>query len=179
VEELFMARGFLIATCLFAIALAGCGTCKKDLEEAKAQISDLTGKNQKLSEGVQRLNTEKSDLARELADFKDRDAALSKELGQVKKSLSNLAEKNEELRKKRADIEAEVSKLKKENADLTSEIALLKKPTESALKPPSRPAKTTAELHAKPAADQPESLLRAAGSPCDAVIEFMRRAPVA
>ncbi len=170
-----MARAFMTVTCLFAIALAGCGTCKKDLEDAKTQIADLTSRNQQLAEGTKRLEMEKSALAKEMAVAKDRNSELSTELTQAKKSLSNLAEKNEQLRKERASVGAELTKLKKENAELTSTMKELKQQAEPPASQVGKPGRSDRELRPQADKDTREALPSAAVSPCDAVIEYMRR----
>ncbi|MGO8821521.1 MAG: hypothetical protein ACLQT6_18670 [Desulfomonilaceae bacterium] len=160
-----MARNLIFLMCLSLAMLTGCGTDKKNLEKAKTEISDLTAKNQKLSDAYGALVTEKSALTQEVAQLKDQNLAKVTELDQLKKNLSELLQKNEALEKKADQTSAAVAQLKKQKDELTSKIVELNKKA------------TPNPDHVNKFGDpdkQAQTKQETSLNPCDALIEYMK-----
>ncbi len=155
--------------CLSLAILTSCETDKKNLEKAKTEISDLTAKNQKLSDINGKLETEKSALTQEVAQLKDQNVAQVTELDQLKKNLSQLGQKNETLQKKADQINVEAAQLKKQKDELTAKIVELNKKATpnpdhvNKFGEPDKQAQPSKEVNL---------------SPCDALIEYMRNSHV-
>jgi uncharacterized coiled-coil DUF342 family protein len=163
----------MILCLVFLGSLTSCGPSKKDFEDVKTQLSDLTAKTKSLSELNERLTIEKSGLTKELDSLKDKNSALSAESDQYKKDASGLAQKNEELSKTYKQLEVEVGKLKVKNDQLSAQVAELKKKQSQSADHPSPQADTNQPLRFKEDSSSQAVKPRAALTPCDALIEYM------
>jgi len=167
-------RFLAIILCLvFLGSLTSCGPSKKDFEDVKSQVADLTAKSQSLSELNERLTAEKSALGKELDGLKTKNAALSTESDQYKKNASDLAQKNEELSKTYKQLETEVSKLKAKNDQLSAQVNELKKKLSQNTEHPSPQTDANQPLRFKEDSRSPGMAPSRASTPCDALIEYM------
>ncbi len=162
----------MILCLVFLGSLTSCGPSKKDFEDVKTQLSDLTAKNKSLSELNERLTIEKSGLTKELDSLKDKNSALSAESDQYKKDTSSLAQKNEELSKTYKQLEVEVGKLKVKNDQLSAQVAELKKQRQN-LDQSRQQLDSNQPLRFKEDSSSQAVKPRAALTPCDALIEYM------
>jgi len=161
-----MARKLIVLMCLSLAILTSCETDKKNLEKAKTEISDLTAKDQKLSDINGKLETEKSALTQEVAQLKDQNVAQVTELDQLKKSLSQLGQKNETLQKKADQINVEYAQLNKQRDELTAKIVELNK----------KATPNPDQVNKFGGPDKQAQLSKEVNlSPCDALIEYMRK----
>ena len=167
-------RFLAIILCLvFLGSLTSCGPSKKDFEDVKSQVADLTAKSQSLSEMNERLTAEKSALGKELDGLKNKNAALSTESDQYKKNTSDLAQKNEELSKTYKQLETEVSKLKAKNDQLSAQVNELKKKLSQNTEHPSPQTDANQPLRFKEDSRSAGVAPSRASTPCDALIEYM------
>ncbi len=161
-----MAKNLIVVMCLSLAMLASCGTDKKNLEKARTEISDLTAKNQKLSDANGALANEKSALTQEVAQLKDQNLAKVTELDHLKKNLSELLQKNEALEKKADQAGAAVAQLKKQKDELTAKIVELNK----------KATPNPDHVNKFEGSDEQGQLVNEANlSPCDALIQYMRK----
>jgi septal ring factor EnvC (AmiA/AmiB activator) len=161
-----MVRKLIILMCLSLAILTSCETDKKNLEKAKAEISELTAKNQQLADVKGHLETDKSALTQEIAQLKDQNVALGAERDQLKNNISELVRKNEAIQKKSEQTDAEVTKLKKQKDELMAKIVDLNKKS------------TPNPDHVNKFGDSDKQTLLNQQSnltPCDALIEYMRK----
>ena len=162
----------MILCLVFLGSLTSCGPSKKDFEDVKTQLSDLTAKNKSLSELNERLTIEKSGLTKELDSLKDKNSALSAESDQYKKEASGVTQKNEELSKTYKQLEVEVGKLKVKNDQLSAQVAELKKQRQN-LDQSRQQLDSNQPLRFKEDSSSQAVKPRAALTPCDALIEYM------
>ena len=120
-----MVRKLIIVMCLSLAILTSCETDKKNLEKAKAEISELTAKNQQLSDVKGHLETDESALTQEIAQLKDQNVALGRN-GIAQNNASQLVQKNEAIQKKSEQTDAEVTKLKKQKDELMAKMVRAK-----------------------------------------------------
>lgn len=163
----------MILCLVFLGSLTSCGPSKKDFEDVKSQVADLTAKSQSLSELNERLTAEKSALGKELDGLKTKNAALSTESDQYKRNVSDLTQKNEELSKTYKQLETEVSKLKAKNDQLSAQVNELKKKLSQITDHPSPQADTNQPLRFKEDSSSQAVKPQGALTPCDALIEYM------
>lgn len=162
----------MILCLVFLGSLTSCGPSKKDFEDVKTQLSDLTAKNKSLSELNERLTIEKSGLTKELDSLKDKNSALSAESDQYKKEASGVIQKNEELSKTYKQLEVEVGKLKVKNDQLSAQVAEVKKQRQN-LDQSRQQLDSNQPLRFKEDSSSQAVKPRAALTPCDALIEYM------
>ena len=162
-----MARKLIIVMFLSLALLTSCENDKKNLEKAKTQISELKAKNKQLSDLKGRLEAENSALAQEMAQIRDKSASMGAELDQFKKNLSDLTQKNEALQKKNDVATAEVVQLKKQKDELTAKISDLNKKV--------NPSPEQINKFGQPGGQQPQIKEGKELSPCEALIEYMRK----
>jgi hypothetical protein len=147
------------------LAVAGCG--KKELEDAKQQINNLTAENQKLTELSASLDKDKNRLNEQVKTLSDKNSRMQRELDELNKSRATLSDENKKLKDKFTAIEAELASLKREKSHQTQEVEDLKKRLNDLAPPSKAPAPIPGEIG--PQGSQPKEL-----SPCDAIIEFMK-----
>jgi myosin heavy subunit len=166
--ELTSLSGLLRLAVIFTISLlmvSGCG--RKELEDAKQQINNLTAENKKLTELSASLDNDKNRLNQELKTLSDKNSRMQRELDELNKSRATLSDENKKLKEKNSAIEQEIASLKSEKSHQAQEIEGLKKRVAELAPPQKAPALIPSEIG--PQSSKPKEL-----SPCDAVIEFMK-----
>ncbi len=184
----------ILLLCFCAVLVAGCGTCKEDLERAKRKITAMTAEKQDLSAQVTRLETKKTELTEEAARLSKSNLSLSQDTARLKRSQSGLRDEVADLKRKNEEAARAASKLKNENAELKKKIDKLEKQvadlSKSAPKPvvpePIKPSPGKGELKptsekpgAKPGLDKPMAKTTGGATPCDAVVQFMHKCSAA
>jgi len=161
-------KGLFHWTVLLSVLLltfSGCG--RKELEEAKQQISNLTAENQKLSELSAGLNRDKNQLNEQIITLTDKNSNLQRQLDDLNRTRATLSDENKKLKDKIGLMEEELARLNKEKAAHAEEIEEYKRrlaestPTSKPSVPAPGPMRATGV---------PEENL----SPCDAVIAYMK-----
>jgi len=151
------------------LMVSGCGRYKEELESAKQQIEKLTSEVKRLSEEIARLNKEKISLSEESKGLSDKNARIQRELDQLNKSSAALSGENKELKKKAGLAEEEIASLKREKAQLAEEVEDLRKQLATRM----AQAPEMAEATPIPSGQKTAKPLEE-GSPCDAVLAFMK-----
>ncbi len=164
-----------VIVCLFVVAASGCSTYKEDFEKAKGTISELEGKIRSLSEREGKLTKEVGDLQQKSEKLVKEKSDLTDQLDRIQKDNSALSKGLKQLKKRCAEFEKTVGELKKENEklsrdnkDLRDQLSTLTRAREStaeALKPQGTPA----------GARKAGAESVAASTPCDALVEYMRK----
>jgi len=158
-----------------AVALAtGCGNYKEKLQEAQQGVEKLTAENKALTEKVASLAQEKTSLKEKLDSAEKKGADLEGQVAGLKKAKKELADTNSELQAKQNEARKEMATLSREKTELLEENERLKKQVAStaATGAGDRPVKETLSgPRPSEAATKPSAGL----SPCDAVLEFMRK----
>jgi hypothetical protein len=150
---------------IFLLMVSGCG--RKELEDAKQQINNLTAENKKLTELSASLDNDKNRLNQELKTLSDKTSRMQRELDELNKSRATLSDENKKLKEKSGATEDELASLKREKTSQTREIEDLKKRVAELSPAPKAPALIPGEIGSE--ASKAKEL-----SPCDAVIEFMK-----
>jgi cell division protein FtsB len=184
----------ILLLCFCAVLVAGCGTCKEDLERAKRKIAAMTAEKQDLTAHVTRLESKKTELTEETTKLSKSNLSLSQDTARLKRSQSALRDEMAALKRKNEEAAREASKLKGENAELKKKIEKLEKQVADLSKPPPKrvvpepmkPSPGKGELKptgekpgAKPGLDRPMAKTTAGATPCDAVIQFMHKCSAA
>ncbi len=157
-------RWTLILTVLL-LAISGCG--RKELEDAKQQINNLTAENKKLAELSASLDKDKKSLNAEIKTLSEKNSQMQRQLDDLNRSKAVLMDENKKLKDKFTIMEEELASLKRDKAHHAEEIEEYKRRL-SELAPMSKsPARSPGGIG--PNAQTAEQL-----SPCDAVIEFMK-----
>ena len=184
----------ILLLCFCAVLVAGCGTCKEDLERAKRKIAAMTTEKQDLAAQVTQLESKKTELTEETTRLSKTNLSLSQDSARLKRSQSGLRDEVADLKRKNDEAAREASKLKGENAELKKKIEKLEKQVADLSKPPPKPVlpeptkpslekgelKPTGEKPgAKPGLDKPMAKTTGGPTPCDAVIQFMHKCSVA
>jgi len=147
------------------LMISGCG--RKELEDAKQQINNLTAENQKLTELSASLNKDKTRLNEEIKTLSDKNARMQRDLDDSNKSKAALTDESKKLKDKITLMEEELARLNREKAQHAAEIEDCKKRLADSV-PISRPSgKLPGEIGTTGKTE--EEL-----SPCDAVIAFMK-----
>lgn len=170
---LYLAAGIFLV-CLAAMLAAGCGNYKEKLQEAQQTIDKLTAENKALSDNVASLTKEKTRLTDELAAVEKKGSTLERELADLKKDHAALSEKNSVLERKQNEAQKEMAALKRDKKKLAEENERLKK--EIAPTPAMEPRKQ-APREGAPVPRPGEAVTKPSEglSPCDAVLEYMRK----
>jgi len=169
---LLAAKMFLV--CLAVVLATGCGNYKEKFQEAQQSIDKLTSDNKALAETVASLTKEKTSLKEKLDSAEKKGADLEGQTASLKKAKKELSETNVELQAKQNEARKEMATLSREKTELLEENERLKKQVAStaATRTGERPVKETlsgprpSEAVTKPSAGL---------SPCDAVLEYMRK----
>jgi len=165
----------LLLVSLAVMLCFGCGRCKQDLETAKQQIDRLNAEVQKSNEVAAGIEKEKIQLRDELKTVSDKSAAAQNDLAEMKKARSSLEEQNAKLKKTNTELQDESNTLKRQKTDLEQQMEELKKrlPESPPLGRPSEilPGGSDQGRPAGGPALRPHENL----SPCDAVVEFMKK----
>lgn len=174
-----MKKRLVLLVFLSLVVVAGCGTYKKDLEQAKTQIGDLSTKNQRLSEVVSRVETEKASLMKERDSLNQKIDVVTAEVAMLRKANAELAQQGKALGKKNEQTEGELHKLKKENTDLRTQNEALKKQVASALaqtgeRPDGRGESPTDSARPPLKSVSKDTSSRNSSNPCDAVLSYMK-----
>jgi len=170
---LFCAK--LCIVCLAVAVASGCGRYKEELESAKQQIDRLTSETKRLTEVAANLEKEKTRVSDELKLLSDRNAKMQQEMEALKKSRTALSDENIELKKRNSVIQDQLTSLKREKSDLLREVEELKKSAAESAQPGKRLDAGRAETPLEPGAGKQVSRPQEKVTPCDAVIEFMKR----
>jgi len=158
-----------------AVALAtGCGNYKEKLQEAQQSIDKLTAENKALMEKVASLTQEKTSLKEKLDSAEKTGAELEGQVASLKKAKKELSDTNSELQAKQNETRKEMATLSREKTELLEENERLKREIASTAAMQTGDRALRESLN-KPrqgeAATKPSEGL----SPCDAVLEFMRK----
>lgn len=170
---LFCAK--LCLVCLAVAVASGCGRYKEELENAKQQIDRLSAENKKLTEVAANLEKEKNRVSDELKLFSDRTSKMQKEMDEAKRAKAAVSEENAELKKRNSAIQEDLTSLRREKADLQRKVEELNKPAAESVQPGKRPEAGFAEMPQQPGAGKQVSKPQGKMTPCDAVIEFMKK----
>jgi outer membrane murein-binding lipoprotein Lpp len=147
------------------LMVSGCG--RKELEDAKQQINNLTAENQKLTELSASLNKDKNRLNEEIKTLSDKNARMQRDLDDSNKSKAALTDESKKLKDKTTLMEEELTSLKREKSKNAEEIEECKKRL-AELSPPSRPpGNVPGEIGTTGKTEQELS-------PCDSVLAFMK-----
>lgn len=150
---------------VLVLMISGCG--KKELENAKQQISSLTAENQKLTELSASLDKDKNRLNEQVKTLSDKNSRMQRDLDESNKSKAALTDDNKKLKDKITDMEQELARLNREKAAHAEEIEEYKKRLAEST-PISRPSgKVPGEIG--PVGKTEEEV-----SPCDSVMAFMK-----
>jgi len=161
-------KTLLYCTVLLSVVLlmiSGCG--RKELEDAKQQINNLTAENQKLTELTASLNKDKNQLNEQIKTLKDKNSSLQRDLDDVNRTRATLTDENKKSKDKIGMMEEELARLHKEQASHAEEIEEYKKrlAESTSMSKPSVPVPGPMR-----AGEKSEENL----SPCDATIAFMK-----
>ena len=156
---------WVIMLTILLLMVSGCG--RKELEDAKQQINNLTAENKKLTDLSAALDKDKKRLNEQLKSLSEKNSQMQRQLSDLNKSKAALSDENKKLKEKSASIEKELESLKREKSHQAEEIEALKKRVAELAPLPKTPAIIPGEIG--PQGSKPKEL-----SPCDAIIEFMK-----
>jgi len=168
-----LARLFLVS--LAVVLCFGCGRCKQDLENAKQQIDKLTSDVQKCNQTAAGLEKETIKLKDELQTVSEKSAAAERDLTELKKARTSLEEENAKLKKTNTDLQDEFNTLKRQKTDLEQQMEDLKKKLPQSLPPESPSGVGPGESVPERPSGGPALRLHENLSPCDALVEYMKR----
>jgi hypothetical protein len=147
------------------LMVSGCG--RKELEDCKQQLNNLTAENQRLTDLSASLNKDKNQLNEQIKTLTDKNSRLQRELDDLNRSKATLSDENKKLKDKTTLMEEELARLNREKAQHAAEIEEYKKLLAEST-PLSKPSgKLPGEIGTTGKTE--EEL-----SPCDAVIAFMK-----
>jgi chromosome segregation ATPase len=164
-----------VLVCLFVVVASGCSTYKDDFEKAKGTISALESKILSLTDRMEALRKETGDLQDKSEKLIKEKADLTVQTSRLQEDNSALSENLAQLKKRSAEFEKTTSDLKKENKKLTQN----NKDLQDQISTLTRASASTTEI-VKPretllGTQKPQSESEAVRSPCDALVEYMRR----
>ena len=160
---------------LAVVAVSGCGTYKEELESAKQQIQLLTQETQSLKNNFARLEEEKNKLNEEMKILTEKDKVLRDQVAALEKAKASLAGELDTANKKMEATQREFESLKKQKKDLESEVEKLKKTPPP---PPPLPKESERPSTGAPAISTPPQSVSSPQqtmSPCDALIQYMKK----
>jgi len=166
----------LLLLCIVVALCFGCGRYKEELEAAKQQIGKLNSEIGSLNEAKTKLDKEVSRLSDELKAESNKRAQLERQVSGLQSAKASWEEEKGKLAKKNSELQEQVNSLGKQKANLEREVQGLKKSLADAASS-QRPSQR--EVSEKPSE---ETAVRAASkppegtSPCDALVDFMRKA---
>ncbi len=147
------------------LMISGCG--RKELEDAKQQINNLTAENQKLTELSASLDKDKNRLNEEIKTLSDKSSRMQRELDDSNKSKAALTDESKKLKDKITLMEEELARLNREKAQHAEEIEEYKRRLAESV-PLSKPSGIVPGQIGSTGKTEEEL------SPCDAVIAFMK-----
>jgi uncharacterized phage infection (PIP) family protein YhgE len=165
----------LCLVCLAVIVMAGCGKQKEELESAKQQIERLSAETKNLTESFAGLGKEKERLNDSMTLLSEKNAALEREVAALEKAKASVDRENRKLKDEAEQARKEVASLKQQKIDLERETETLKKGAGTSLTPLKEPETGVTEDVSKPGAQQSASKPPQAASPCDAVLQYMKK----
>lgn len=170
---LFCAK--LCLVCLVVAVASGCGRYKEELENAKQQVDRLTAENKRLTEVAASLEKEKNRVSDELKLLSDKTSKIQKEMDELKRARAAVSEENAELKKRNSAIQGDLVSLRREKADLQRKVEDLNKRAAESVQPGRPPEASLAEMPQQPGAGKRVSKPQGKQTPCDAVVEFMKK----
>jgi outer membrane murein-binding lipoprotein Lpp len=167
----FAARACLV--CLAVTLATGCGNYKEKLQEAQQRIDKLTSENKRLAETVASLTKEKTSLTEKLASAEKKGLDLESQVAVLKKSNMELSESKAELQTQQNDTRKEMATISRDKTDLAEENERLKRQIAAT----TTDAGDQALKEGMPGARPSEGITKPSEglSPCDAVLEYMRK----
>jgi len=160
--------------CVAVSLCFGCGKYKEELEQQKQQVGTLQAQVQRLSETSASLDKEKSRLGDELKALSDKNASLQKEMADLKKVQNSQERETGELKKRNSELQDQLESLKRQKTDLEREVGELNQRL-SELAPPEKPSQAEPSEKAPQVMPGPVSSAATPPTPCDAVIQYMKR----
>jgi chromosome segregation ATPase len=163
-----------LAVILVAVLVtAGCSGLKEELATAKKKVDQLTAETKQLKQRVGQLEDKEKEAKDELRKLEDDCSKLRAEAKGLTRKNEGLSNETKKLRETGEQLKKQVLDLKNENKDLTRKVEELK----------TKNAAQEARPLADPAPRRPEETGRtvetgkeqAAATPCDALMEFMRK----
>lgn len=165
----------LLLVCLVVALCFGCGRYKEELDSAKHHIDELNGEIRRLTEANATLDKEKSRLGDEIKALSNKTVGLEKDVAELKKSKASLEDENAKLQKRSGELQEQMNSLDRQKTELEVQVQGLKKGI-AELTPTEKPSQIeTPEKAPGQMPGQSVSKLSEKLSPCDAVIEFMKR----
>jgi hypothetical protein len=147
------------------LMISGCG--RKELEDAKQQINNLTAENQKLTELSAGLNKDKNRLNGEIKTLSDKNSRIQRDLDELNKSKAALTDDNKKLKDKITAMEGELTSLKRDKSKTAEEIEEYKKRLADSV-PISKPSGNVPSQIGSTGKTEEEI------SPCDSVLAYMK-----
>jgi chromosome segregation ATPase len=161
------------------LLVAGCSGYKKEMEAAKAKVQQLMREKAALEQQVRELQDKDKQAAASIDGLEEQCSVLRAEKRQLVQKTEGLSEARDRLHQAKQDLEKRVSKLERENEKLKDTIEGLKaaQPTTEPLQtvPPSPPGSPPAQYDA-PSRPGQTSRQEIPEDPCQAMVQYMRRA---
>jgi flagellar hook-length control protein FliK len=164
----------ILLVCVAVVLAAGCGNYKEKLQEAQQSIEKLTAESKALTDKVASLSQEKTKLSEDLASAGQTRAGLERQVADLKKANAALSETNAELQAKQNEARREMATLSRERTDLAEENERLKRQIASGAASETV-ARASKESLAGPRPSEVVTKPSEGLSPCNAVLEFMRK----
>ncbi|AFM25751.1 hypothetical protein [Desulfomonile tiedjei] len=155
---------------LAGLLVSGCGM-QQELETAKQNVERLTAENKKFSEIIADLTQSKNKLTEEIAALETKNRSLTDEVARTQKAEQAVLKENSELKRKQNECRNELANLEKDKASLNDQLDQLKKQIETT----DRTSIGDSAGQQPPEVGRQSPKPREALSPCDAVLEFMRK----
>jgi len=161
--------------CLAVVIASGCGRYQEELESAKQQIAKLTAESTRLAEVSANLEKERSRLNDELKLLSDKTAKMEQQVGDFRNAKASLDDEIGKLKKRNNELREELSALKKEKEELLRQVDDLKKAAAESVSPEKRPASSSAVIKPEQSPKAQIGTQRGSLTPCDAIVEFMKK----
>ncbi|MGO9119459.1 MAG: hypothetical protein ACLQPD_17850 [Desulfomonilaceae bacterium] len=147
------------------LMVSGCG--RKELEDAKQQINNLTTENQKLTELSASLDKDKNRLNEEIKTLSDKNARMQRDLDDSNKSKAALTDESKKAKDKITLMEEELTSLKREKSKNAEEIEECEKRLADSVPISKTSGNVPGEIGSTGKTEEE-------ASPCDAVFAFMK-----
>jgi hypothetical protein len=160
----------MIFMLLIGLLVSGCGM-QQELETAKQNVDRLTAENKKFSEIIADLTQAKNSLTGEVAALEGKNSNLTEEIARIQKAEQGLSRENSELKRKQNDCRNELTNLQKDKLSLNDQLEQLKKQVQPDGRTSMDDSGGQQPLEASRQSPKPREAL----TPCDSVLEFMRK----
>jgi len=166
----------LLLLCIVVALCFGCGRSKEELEAAKQQIGKLNSEVSSLTDAKAGLDKEVSRLGDELKAESNKRAQLQREVSGLQSAKTSWEDEKGKLTKRNSELQEQLNTIGKQKADLEREVQGLKKSLADAALSERPSQREVSEKPSEETAVRAGSKPSAGTTPCDALVEFMRKA---